>query len=264
MRVFFRELKFYRKSLFIWSIAMIVMIFLSMVKYNTFQGAGQSATNLFAQFPQSIQTIFGLNGFDLTKASGFFGVMFMYIALMATVHAVMLGAGIIAKEQRDKTSEFLFVKPISRAKVITSKLVAGLINMVVLNLVTFISSVYIIQYFTKNSSTTNYVFILMCGLLIMQLIFFFIGTAIASLVDRPKLSGSVATGVLLTTFIMTYLININANFDGLKYLTPFKYFDAKDLLTSGKLDILYVSISFILIVTLIFTTYTTYNHKDLK
>ena len=35
---------------------------------------------------------------------------FFILLLMATIHAAMLGATIIAKEERDKTSEFLFVK----------------------------------------------------------------------------------------------------------------------------------------------------------
>lgn len=243
---------------------MIVLVFLSMIKYNTFSGAGQSAVDLFAQLPRSIQTIFGLNGFDLTQASGFFGIMFMYIALMATIHAAMLGAGIISKEERDKTSEFLFAKPISRLKVTTSKILAGLINIVIFNLVTLASSIITVEYFTKSSSTDKYIILLMCGLMIMQVIFFFIGTAVAASVKKPKTASSVATGVLLGTFIMTYLINMNSSFDNLKYLTPFKYFDAQTLLASGKLDIIYILISIILIFICTVVTYLAYRNKDLK
>lgn len=243
---------------------MIVLVFLSMIKYNTFSGAGQSAVDLFAQLPQSIQTIFGLNGFDLTQASGFFGIMFMYIALMATIHAAMLGAGIISKEEKDKTSEFLFAKPISRLKVTTFKILAGLINIVIFNLVTLASSIITVEYFTKSSSTDRYIILLMCGLMIMQIIFFFIGTAIAASVKKPKTASSVATGVLLGTFIMTYLINMNSSFDNLKYLTPFKYFDAQTLLASGKLDIIHILISIILIFICTVVTYLAYKNKDLK
>lgn len=264
MKIFLYELKFYQKALIMWCIGMIVLVFLSMVKYNTFSGAGQSAADLFAQLPQSIQTIFGLNGFNLTQASGFFGIMFMYIALMATIHAAMLGAGIISKEERDKTSEFLFAKPISRFKVITSKISAGLVNIVIFNLVTLVSSIITVEYFTKSNSTNKYIILLMCGLMIMQIIFFFIGTAVAALVKKPKTASSVATGVLLGTFIMTYLINMNSSFDGLKYLTPFKYFDAQALLASSKLDIIYVLISIILIFICTVVTYLAYKNKDLK
>ena len=58
---------------------------------------------------------------------------------MATIHAAMLGATIIAKEERDKTSEFLFAKPVLRSTIITAKLLAAFVNIVVFNLITFIS-----------------------------------------------------------------------------------------------------------------------------
>ena len=64
--------------------------------------------------------LLGFSDLDLSKVSGYYGMLFIYLLLMATIHAAMLGATIIAKEERDKTSEFLFVKPVSRSKVITT------------------------------------------------------------------------------------------------------------------------------------------------
>lgn len=264
MNVFFREFKFYRKGMLFWSIGMMFLIWSSMVKYNTFKGAGQSATDLISQFPQSIQTIFGLTGFDLTKASGFYGVMFMYIALMATIHAVMLGAGIISKEERDRTSEFIFVKPITRGRVLKSKIFSGLISLLIFNIVTFVSSVFFISIYSSDSPFIYDIFILMVGLFCLQLLFFFIGTAVAAVSKKPKISASIASAVLLLTFILTYLINFDKDFDILKYLTPFKYFDAKDILANGSLDPVYLSISLVLVVVMIVITYTSYNNRDLE
>lgn len=264
MNIFFRELKFYSKSLVFWSVGMLALIFSSMVKYSAFQSSGSSINDLVAQFPQSVQTILGLNGFDITQAIGFFGMLFMYLALMITIHAVLLGAGIISKEERDKTSEFLLTKPISRVKIITSKIAAGLVSLVIINLVTLGASIYFIEYFEHNNADTKNIFILIVGLFIMQLIFFFIGTAVAAISKKPKSATSIATAGLLTTFIMTFLVNINHSFDNLKYLTPFKYFDAKDILASQNLDLVYVLISIIIIAALITSTYIFYKKRDMK
>ena len=264
MNLYSREIKASRKSLFFWSIGMIALVGSGMAKFATYSGGGQSMNELIAQFPKSIQTIFGLTGFDLNTASGYFGVLFAYIALMATIHAVLLGADIISKEERDRTSEFLFVKPISRFKVISSKLLAGLSNVIVLNLVTLVSSVYFINYFGHGVSMNSDVYVLMAGLFCLQLLFFFIGTVIAASIKRPKTSASLATSVLLVTFILTYLININEHFDGLKYLTPFKYFDAKNIMTDGALDPVYVVLSLGLIIAMVFVTYRAYNRRDLS
>lgn len=262
MNVFLRELKSYRKGLIFWCLGIVMLVASGMAKYASFKGNSQAVVELMAQFPKSVQAIFGLTGFDLTKASGYFGVLYMYIALMVTVHAVLLGAGIISKEERDKTSEFLFVKPISRFRVLYEKIFAGLFNILALSLVTSISSVYFISYFASGESFMNDIVILMVGLFILQLIFFFIGTAVAGFCKKPKLSGTIATSILLLTFVMTFFINISENLNWLSYFTPFKYFDAKDLMDNG-FNLFYLVISAIFVVISIFITYKFYNARDL-
>jgi len=108
------------------------------------------------------------------------------------------------------------------------------------------------------------VYVLMAGLFFLQLLFFFVGTVMVALIKRPKTSASLATSVLLVTFILTYLININEHLDGLKYLTPFKYFDAKNIMTDGTLNPVYVVLSLGLIVAMVFVTYRAYNRRDLS
>ena len=264
MNIFFREIRAYRKGLLFWCLGLIALIGSGMAKCATMNNTGQSMTDMVAMFPQSIQAIFGLTGFDLNKASGYFGILFAYIALMATVHAVMIGADIMSKEERDRTSEFLFVKPISRSKVVTAKILSGMFCLAIINVVTLISSIYFVSIFTKGDSFNNEILILMVGLFILQMLFFFVGTAIAAIHKKPKTSPSIATAILLATFIMSFLINVNEKIDFLKYITPFKYFDAKDIIANNSLDLVYLVISTILIIIMIFMTYVYFYKRDLS
>lgn len=243
---------------------MVALIGSGMAKFAAYQDNGFSFNKLLAQFPKSIQIIFGLNGFDLTKASGFYGVLFLYIALMVSIHAVLLGSEIISKEERDDTAEFLFVRPISRSRIITYKLFAGLFNLIIINLVTLASSVIVVNYLNKGVSITKDILILMVGLFLMQLIFFFIGVAVAAVHKKPKSSASISTSFLLFTFILMYVINFNIKLDNLKYFTPFKYYDAKTLMASGGLDPVFVSISIMIILVLVLLSYISYNKRDLS
>jgi ABC-2 type transport system permease protein len=263
MKLFLRELKNNSKPLLFWCLGMIALVASGMAKFSAYSTTGQSMSALISQFPMAIQTVFGLNGFDLSKAIGFYGVLFIYIALMAAIHAVLLGTDILVKEERDKTSEFLFVKPISRFRIITSKLLAGLMNILVLNIATFASSILFVDYFAKSCSDNPIITVLCLGLLLLQLLFFFFGTAIAAIVKRPKSAGSVATALVLFTFILTFIININKNLANLKYLSPFRYFDAKTIMVAGQLNILYVFISMAIIAISIYVTYSCFVKKDL-
>lgn len=264
MNIFLRELIAYRKGILFWSLGMIALVGSGMAKYAGYQSTGQSINTILAQFPKSVQVIFGISGFDLTRASGFYGVLFLYIALMATIHAVLLGTDIISKEERDRTTEFLFVKPISRATILTSKLAGGFVNLVILNLATLFSSIYFVGIFNKSASVTPDILILISGLLILQLLFFMIGAAIAATSPKPKASSSTAASVLLLTFILSMFISINSKLDNLKYFTPFKYFDAHTLMEQGQLDPIYVLISIVVIVGLLFTAYRSYARRDLE
>lgn len=264
MNIFLREMKANRKSLILWCAGMFFMIIASMGKYSTFVASGQSISLLMADIPQSIKAILGFGDFDLTKASGFYGLMYIYLVIMTTIHASMLGAGIISKEERDKTAEFLMVKPVSRSKVVTSKLFAALVNVLVLNLVTTGLSIIILNQFSNGESITSEIQILMLGMFILQLIFLFIGTGIAAASRNPWIPGSAATTILLVTFIISIIVDINSNLAFLKYFSPFKYFDAKNMMKDGALDPFYVILSFVIIAVLILITFSAYKKRDMK
>jgi len=256
MNIFKREMKANRKALIIWCIGVFLMMVSGMGKYAGLSASGQSINDLLAKMPQSLKSIMGMGTFDLATATGYYGMLFFYLAMMATIHAAMLGANIIAKEERDKTAEFLFVKPISRGKIITSKLLASLVNLLILNLM--------VQSYSKGEAVSGDIIKLMVGMFILQLIFLFIGTAIAAISKQPKTASSLATGILLLTFILSIAIDMNSRIDNLKYFTPFKYFDAKNLIYTRGFEAVYVILSIVIIVVLFWATYVFYRSRDLN
>lgn len=264
MNIYIKELKSHRKSLIFWCIGVILMVASGMNKYSSLYSSGQSMNDLMADMPKSLQAIMGVGSFDLSKASGYYGMLFMYLVLMATIHAAMLGATIIAKEERDKTSEFLFVKPVSRGKIITAKLLAALTNIVIFNIVTFASSVIIVGKVSDGEKVNGEIAVTMMGMFLLQVLFMVIGSAISAVKKRPKTAASLATAILLLTFVLSIVIDLNENLDLLKYLTPFKYFEAKHMMVGDGLETVSVILSLIITVALTYGTYHFYKKKDLN
>lgn len=264
MNLLAMELKSNLKSLIIWSVGVLFLVSSGMAKYAAMEASEQTINTLMSQLPKPIQSILGLGSFDLTKASGYYGLLFAYLLVMATIYAAMLGADIISKEERDKTSEFLLVKPISRAKIVTIKLSAGFFNLIVFNVVALVSSLFIVGYYADGESVSRDIYILMTGMFILQLMYFLIGTGIAAISKRPKVAASIASGILLSTFILSVDIDLNEKLKNLKYLTPFKYFDAKDLMYGGSFSPLFLGISFAIIIVMLVATYLFYQKRDLN
>jgi ABC-2 type transport system permease protein len=263
MNIFLREIKANIKSLFIWCMAMVAMIGGGMGKYAGFTGAGESINDMLDIYPKSLLNIMGISGFDLSTAIGFYGVLFLYLILLAATHAIMLGAGIIAKEERDKTTEFLFAKPISRSRVITFKLLAGLLNIIILNVVTLIGSLIVVNYFNKGDDITNDIIILMMGMFILQLIYISIGALLASIRKKSRDVAYSATGILLITFMLYMVTNINEGFEALKYFTPFKYFEAEPIILGRGINFLFIILSGVIMGISLIVTYESYRGRDL-
>lgn len=264
MNIFFREMRANRKSLILWLAGLLFMVVGGMAKYGGASASGQSMNELIQQMPRGMRAIIGVGSYDLSTVRGYYGMLFIFLVLMGTIHAAMLGANIISKEQRDRTSEFLFVKPVSRAEIITRKLAAAVVNILIFNIVTGILSVVMTNYYGKGESITGDIVKLMIGMLILQLMFMLIGTGIAAVSKNTRAPASKATGILLAAYFLSIGIDMNEKLDFLKYITPFKYFEAKNLIGGGNFDPGFLIISFGIIAALLYVTYAFYKKRDLN
>lgn len=263
MIIFIRELKANRKALIIWSICMIFLVLSGMSKYTAYSAGGVS-NDVFSNMPKTLKALLGISSLDVTTMSGFYAFLFPYLELTAAIHAALLGASIIAKEERDKTTEFIIVKPISRYTIITQKLLAALVNVLIFNLVTLISSIVTVSSFNKGNDITTEVVVFDLSMLLVQLVFLSLGTLLAAFLKKHKTSGSIATSILMTGYVISKITDLTDQLNVFNILSPFKYFNYVDIATGNGLNI--VNIILTLLLTSVFTasTYYFYLKRDLN
>lgn len=263
MNIFIRELRANRKALIIWSVCMFLFVLSGMSKYTAYS-AGGSSSAILNDFPKTVKALLGFGPFDVTQMSGFFAFLVPYLELTTAIHAVLLGVGIIAKEERDKTSEFLITKPVSRNKVIAYKMFAAVFNVVVINLVSAISSFVMVEAYNKGESITGEIVWFMLSMLIIQLIFLTLGTLLASVAKRPKSSGSIATGILMGAYVIAKVTDMTDRANVLNILTPFKYFDLVQIVNGDGLQALIVVLTIVMIAGFSALTFFFYQKRDLR
>lgn len=264
MNVFIRELKANRKSLIIWSVCMFLLIVSGMAKVSSLSSGGQSMNQVFASMPYSVKALFGIGSFDLSTVSGYYAVMFLYIELTAAIHAVLLGSGIIAKEERDKTTEFLMTKPVSRTAVVRSKFLAALVNIAVLNLISLASSVAMVAAYNKGKDISAQIAATMLSMFFVQLLFLSLGAMLSAAGRRPKQAGSLAAGILLICFFIAKVTDMTDRLPALNFFTPFKYFSLKDLMAGKGLNPGYLALTLILTAVFTAVSFVSYKKRDLK
>jgi ABC-2 type transport system permease protein len=237
---------------------MFLLVASGMGKYTAYSSGGASS-EVFNQLPDSLKALLGMGSLDVTVMSGFFAFLFLYIELTAAIHAVLLGSSIIAKEERDKTAEFLMVKPVSRTAIMTSKLLAALVNIIILNLVSLFSSIIMVDAYNKGEAITGEIVLFLFSMLIIQLLFLSLGALLAAFIRSSKASGALATGILFGSFVISKITDLADDLRFLNVLSPFKYFDYSRIADGHGLSLAIALFS--LLVTALFSAFTYFFYR---
>jgi ABC-2 type transport system permease protein len=262
VNIFLRELKANFKSLVIWSVIITLLIMVAVAKFSAFAGDPEMLAMLDS-IPPAMLDALNMRAFNLTTLSGFYGVMFVYFALMGAIAGAMWGSDSISKEERDKTVEFSLVLPVSRSRVVTAKALAALINCVAFVLITWGVSLVAVRSYNPDRAFYDFLAVEMQAMFVVELIFLAFGLLLGCAMKQYKRSASTAVGIILTTYVISILSVMQEKLDFLKYVTPFRYFDAGELFRSGRIESSYLLLSAAIIAVCVTGAYLTYSRRDL-
>jgi len=265
LNIFIRELKRNKKSFFIWTFCIIFLNFIQLAAYPSVVESTKTIKELFTQMPQGLIEAFGLDKLDMTSVLGYFGMkIYIMILLFGSIYSMLLSSLILSKEEGEKTAEFLMSKPLTRNSIVSSKLLSTLFFIMSFNILNLISNFIFIEIFRKNEYDIN-IYLLFClSSLLINLTFASIGFFISVFIVKSKTIYPISIGIILGTYFLSIISSLSSKTENLKYLSPFKYVDAIDLITNKKIEGLYIIIFLIIIVSMTILSYVFYNKKDLK
>lgn len=241
---------------------MILLISTAMVEFSGYVG-NEEMLEIMDSMPPALLAAFQLEAFNLTTVTGFFGYMFSFFVLLSGVYASMLGSDIISKEERDKTVEFSLTLPIPRWKIITFKIIAAVINCITFVLIIWVTSLANANQYRPDETFYVFMSLGMVALFITQMIFLAVGVFLGCALRRHKRTNALAVSILLGTYFLSIISGLKEDWDFLKYITPFKYFNPAMLLNELKLDVTFLWISVGIIVIALVGGYVTYSRRDL-
>lgn len=263
LNIYLKEMKAQIRSLIFWGIGIIAMTFGGMSKYGALEQTGQDMNAMLDAMPKFLKLLFGMNGLDINTLAGYFGVLISYLILMAAIHAAMLGANIVSKEENVKTSEFLMVKPRSRTQIMAAKIIAGFSGLIIFNAMMYAISKFSVDFYSKGENIDSLLYEMAISMLLIQSIFFLIGTSVASVVKRPKVSTSLVMSITLVFYLTSVLSEMVEQGKFLRYLTPFRFFSVPEFIdgTGLRLEFILISVAVILILNVV--TFSGFNKRDL-
>ena len=175
-------------------------------------------------------------------------------------YAALCAVGILSKEEKERTAEFLLTHPVSRVKIVTEKLIAVLIQITALNLIIYAISVGSMVIIGEEIPWKE--------INLLHLAYYLLQIELAGIcfgISAFLRKGS--TGVGLGIAVMMYFMNLVANIaevaEFLKYITPFGYCEGADIVSNGDLDGTLIAIGLIFGTVGIVAAYWKYTRKDI-
>lgn len=139
-----------------WSVGVFSFIFITLVFYPTFKDAGAALEKSFASLPKAALGLFGGSS-DFFSPVGYLNsqIFFLMLPLLLTMLAVALGSSLIGREEQDGTIETLLARPLSRARLLLAKIIAGSIILAAVSVTAMVTIVLSSKVFGLDVASSS-------------------------------------------------------------------------------------------------------------
>ena len=201
--------------------------------YPEMKGEMEDVSEMFSSMGAFTQA-FGMDRLNFGTLMGFYAIECGNIlGLGGAFYAAILGITALAKEEKERTAEFLLSHPISRNKIITEKLIAIFIQVITMNVLVLFMAVISIVCINEE--------ILWRELLLLHLSYFLVQIVLTGIcfgISAFIRSSGIGAGIglAITMYFINIVSNITDSVKNLKYITPFGFAEGADIMLNVDLD----------------------------
>jgi len=205
---------------------------------------------------------FGMDQLNFGEFMGYFGIECgNVLGLGGALFAAIAGVMALAKEERNKTAEFLLTHPISRTRIVTEKLLAVLAQVCLLNAAAIAVSAVCILIVGVEADATTLALIFLAHL-ILQLEIAALTFGISAFLRGGELG--LGLGLVFALYFMNILANLSEDLEFLKFITPFGYTDGAYIIGEKSIEIKYLAVGIVISALGITAAYLKYRKKDIS
>lgn len=248
------------KSLLIWTISIGFFVAICVFMYPEMESEMEGVNEMFSSMG-SFTAAFGMDRLNFGTLIGFYAVECGNIlGLGGAFFAALLGIGALAKEEKERTAEYLLTHPVSRIRIITGKLTSVVLQILIMNIAIFILAITSITAIGEDIPW-NEIGLLHLSYFLVQIELACICFGISAFMRHGSLG--IGLGIATVMYFLNIVANISENAEFLKYLTPFGYAEGADLIADMSLDTGKVILGMAFAIIGIISAYVKYSRKDI-
>lgn len=254
------ELKQGKTSFLIWTISIGFLLAICVFLFPEMKGQMDGISETFASMG-SFTAAFGMDRLNFGTLIGFYAIECgNVLGLGGAFYAALCAVGVLSKEEKERTAEFLLTHPVSRTRIITEKLIAVLIQITALNLIIYALSVGSMAMIGEEIPWEE-VNLLHLAYYLLQIELAGICFGISAFLSKG--SAGVGLGIAAMMYVLNLIANIAEVAEFLKYITPFGYCEGADVVNNGSLDGTMVAVGMAMGIAGIAVSYLHYTRKDI-
>lgn len=261
--IYLHELRIRWRSVLTWVLGLLGLHLLYLPFYSAFAADAEMLNQLMQQFPPEFLAAFGMTGINMATVLGYYSLIFTFAQVILSIQAANYGFGLLSVDEAELTADFLMSKPVSRARIWVSKVLAALTSLLVTQAAVWAIAFFSIETFRAGHPYEAATLVkILLSMFPFQVFFFSVGLAISMLVRRIR--NVVPYGMGLGFGL--YIINAFGDMLGeskLEWLSPFKHFDAGTLIAEGAYNGKMVALSVSVIVAALVIAYVRYLRRDI-
>ncbi len=263
MLIYRREMNRNRKALIIWTLVISGIAILNLLMFPDVAKQQAAIDQLIKQMPPGLIKAFGMDQLSMADPLGYYATKgYLMIILFGSIYAVMLAGNMLSKEHNEKTIEFLLSKPIGRSGIVTEKLLAVFTNLLIFNLV--ITAANYLGFWLAEAEFDLRVFLLLSAApLLLHLVFASISFLLSSRMNKSRNIVSISLGLVFVMYFMDILSGVSDKLENLKYITPYEYVDAVEIVVSRSMNPIYIGIISAVILLCTIASYLIYQRRDI-
>ena len=260
MTILRHELRRNRVPFWIWTGAIGFLLAVCIFLFPEMKGEMEGVSEVFSSMG-AFTAAFGMDRLNFGTLNGYYAIECgNVLGLGGAFFAALLAAGMLCKEEKERTAEFLLTHPVSRARIVTEKLAAVLLLITVMNLIIYALAVGSILAIGEDVPWRE-LNLQHLAYWLLQLELAGICFGVSAFLRRG--SAGVGLGIAAMLYFMNLIANITESAAFLKDITPFGYCDGAEIVSSGSLDCKRLAIGAGFFAVGVAAAYWKYTRKDI-
>ena len=262
--MFKREMKINLKGFIIWTLILIGLFLVVFLVYPSIINSDsiQMMDEMMKIFPEEMLKAFNMDISSIDTAFGWLKTEgFVFVLLLTGVYSGILGSNILLKEESDKTIEYLNSVPVTRKKIVTTKILCGLLYITLMVVAVSIFN-FIGLSLSGDFDKKSYI-LLSITPIFSSIVIFAICLFLSTFTHKTKKTLGISLGIVFASYFLNIISEMSESTEFLKYISVFTLADIINVIINVSINSVMVALSIGITAVFMILAIIRYDRKEL-